>query len=93
MGQCCSGHEEAKATELGPPKFGSDIKVRLKKQGYFDADFDVIDISGEAPAMWMLVDAVGGVVVLQPVHEARRDAWVHVAQLFLWAVLQATTTR
>ena len=27
-----------------------------------------------------LVDAVGGVVVLQPVDEARRDAWVHVAQ-------------
>ena len=61
MGQCCSGHEEAKATELGPPKFGSDIKVRLKKQGYFDADFDVIDISGEEPATWMLVDAVGGI--------------------------------
>ena len=45
MGCCCSGEEEAKRTELPPPAFGQDLKVKLKKQGWFDADFDVLDLS------------------------------------------------
>lgn len=63
MGCCCSGHEEAKATLLPPPMFGQDIKVLLKKQGMFDADFDVKDENSPdaegKPQNWMLVDAVG----------------------------------
>ena len=44
MGCCCSGHEEAKLTELPPPVFGKDARVKMKKQGYFDADFDILDM-------------------------------------------------
>ena len=43
MGCCCSGHEEAKKTNLPPPRFGKDIKTTIRKQGWFDADFDVFD--------------------------------------------------
>ena len=66
MGCCCSGEEEAKRTELPPPAFGQDLKVKLKKQGWFDADFDVLDLTTEKddegkekPVGWMLLDAVG----------------------------------
>lgn len=66
MGCICSGHAEAKATELPPPIFGKDIRVKIKRQGYFglSADFDVLDCSTEGgeekPVVWMLIDAVGG---------------------------------
>jgi len=67
MGCCCSGHSEAKETNLPPPQFGKDIKVLLKRQGWLglDADFDVKDEEncnekGE-PGIWLLMDAVGGI--------------------------------
>jgi hypothetical protein len=67
MGCCCSGHEEAKVTVLPPPVFGRDIRVKIKRQGWFgmDADFDVQDCTGEGgaekPEQWLLLDAVGGI--------------------------------
>ena len=64
MGCCCSGHEEAKKTNLAPPQFGKDVKVTLKKQWGWDADFDVYDEDQPdetgKPQIWMLIDAVGG---------------------------------
>ena len=66
MGCCCSGHANAKETELPPPMFGKDIRVKIQRQGWFglSADFDVLDCSCEGgeekPAQWLLLDAVGG---------------------------------
>ena len=64
MGCCASGHAEARECELPPPMFGKDIKVKVKKAGFFSADFKVLDETnpdekGE-PQYWMLLDAVGG---------------------------------
>ena len=64
MGCCFSGEEEAKETTIPAPVAGQQITVKLKKQGMFDADYDVLDLSSgcnpkEAP-VWMLVDTVGG---------------------------------
>ena len=65
MGCCCSGHEEAKRTNLAPPQFGKDVNVTLTKQWGWDADFDVYDEDQPdekgKPQIWMLIDAVGGV--------------------------------
>lgn len=62
MGCCFSGEEEAKETELPMPEAGKSINVYVKKQGIFDADYDVLDISnGEPGQIWMLVDTVGGI--------------------------------
>jgi hypothetical protein len=64
MGCCCSGHEEAKKTDLPPPMYGRDIHAKIVKQGFFDADFDVLDLTSTneegKPKQWMLMDAVGG---------------------------------
>lgn len=64
MGCCGSSHAEAKETELPPPFFGKDVKVKLKKNGWFSADFKIFDCTQaggeEEPADWMLMDAVGG---------------------------------
>ena len=63
MGCCCSGHEEATETLIPPPMFGRDVKVQLIKQGWMDADFNVLDENSPnedgKPGKWMLVDAVG----------------------------------
>jgi len=65
MGCCCSGHEEAAETDLPPPLLGKDIRVKLKRQGWFgmDADFDILDCTQEGgeekPVKWLLLDAVG----------------------------------
>jgi len=68
MGCCCSGHEEAKQSDLPGPMLGRDIKVKMKQQGMlgFDADFDVLDLTTKQdeegtpePVQWMLIDAVG----------------------------------
>jgi len=62
MGICCSGEEEAKETELPIPEAGKSINVYIKRQGRFDADYDVLDMSnGEPGQIWMLVDTVGGI--------------------------------
>uniref|UniRef100_A0A7S2G824 Uncharacterized protein n=1 Tax=Haptolina brevifila TaxID=156173 RepID=A0A7S2G824_9EUKA len=65
MGCCCSGHEEAKLSELPPPMFGKDCHVMLKKQGWLDADFDVRDLDSPdedgKPQQWLLIDAVGSI--------------------------------
>ena len=64
MGCCMSGHSEASAVEVPPPMFGKDVKVKLQKQGWFDADFNILDCNTEGgeekPGKWMLLDAVGG---------------------------------
>ena len=64
MGCCGSAHAEAKETELPPPFFGKDVKVKLVKKGWFDADFSVKDCTTEGgeenPVDWLLLDAVGG---------------------------------
>jgi len=43
--------------------FGKDVKVKLKKQGWFDADFDIKDEENPdaegKPQQWLLMDAVG----------------------------------
>ena len=48
-----------------PPMYGKDVKVVLKKQGWFDADFDVLDEDNPNekgdPKKWMLCDAVGSI--------------------------------
>lgn len=61
MGLCCSsGEEEAKETALAAPIFGQPLEVKLKKQGTFDADYDVINVANGQDQVWMLIDAVGG---------------------------------
>ena len=40
---------------------GQGISVSLEKQGVFDADYDVFDISTGAKNNWMLIDTVGGI--------------------------------
>lgn len=61
MGACCSGEENAAETELPPPQWGEPIKVHLRKQGIFDADYDVlVDGPEGGKTKWMLLDAVGG---------------------------------
>jgi len=63
MGCCCSGHAEAKETELPPPMFGRDVRVKIQRQSWLglSADFNVLDCSSEeTPALWLLIDAVGG---------------------------------
>ena len=71
MGCCCcccsncgSAHSEAEETELPPPLFGKDVKVKMTKQGWFDADFSVKDLTTQTgekdPPNWLLLDAVGG---------------------------------
>ena len=64
MGACYSGEEEAKETTLAAPTPGQPLSVRLKKQGAFDADYDVVDLSsGLSPKdspKWMLIDTKGG---------------------------------
>jgi len=63
MGCCSSAHAEAAETDLPPPMFGKDIRVRLKRGWY---DFNIYDLEQkgedgkETPAKWMLLDAVGG---------------------------------
>lgn len=62
MGCCSSGEEEAKETDLAAPIMGQPLHVKLKKQGMFDSDYDVLSLgdgSGEEQ-QWMLIDAVGG---------------------------------
>ena len=50
---------------IPPPQFGRDVKVKLVKKGFMDADFNVRDENTPdedgKPSLWMLVDAVGGV--------------------------------
>ena len=63
MGCCCSGHAEAKETELPPPMFGRDVRVKIQRQSWLglSADFNVLDCSSEeTPALWLLIDAVDG---------------------------------
>ena len=65
MGCCGSGHEEAKESEVLPPEPFKALKCKLKSQGTFDADYNVLDLTPESekdgkPPIWMLLDAVGG---------------------------------
>ena len=59
MGACCSGEENAPETDVPPPKWGEAIKVHLRKQGMFDADYDITHENADGEK-WMLLDAVGG---------------------------------
>ena len=61
MGCCGSSEAVAPESELPPPAWGQPIKVRLKKKGMFDADYNVYtENDGEdGGEKWMLIDAVG----------------------------------
>ena len=60
MGCCGSSEENAAETELAPPEWGKPMQCRLKKQGMFDADYNVYSVCPGCPDQkWMLIDAVG----------------------------------
>ena len=71
MGYCSSGEEEAKQTELPPPAFGQDPKVKpKKKKGWFD-DADLSGLDGEG-AVVLAVVGIAVVVIAETVRLALR---------------------
>ena len=61
MGCCGSSEANADETEIPPPEWGKPIKVRMKKQGMFGADYDILTDGAEGEEKWMLLDAVGSI--------------------------------
>ena len=58
MGCCGSSEAAAPESEIPIPEWGKPLKVHLKKQGMFSADYD-IRVDGPEGEKWMLLDAVG----------------------------------
>ena len=57
---CCGSVNIAPETDLPPPEWGKPLKVRLKKKGFFSADYDVlVTLADGEEVKWMLLDAVG----------------------------------
>ena len=52
MGCCGSSEAEATESEIPAPQWGAPLKVNLKKQGMFSADYDVLTLD-DPPAKWM----------------------------------------